>query len=63
MDYRSILNIHIVAYSDIMYIAPDHRIKPNATIVAHFYFANYCCVFGKEAIFSKFGSYTFYRSY
>jgi hypothetical protein len=37
MDYRTILNIGVISYSDFIYIASNHGIEPYGAVFSHFH--------------------------
>jgi hypothetical protein len=60
MDDDPILDVHIVADTDVMHIATHHGVEPNAAVIAHFHFANNSSIFSYETVFAKFRGEAFY---
>jgi hypothetical protein len=50
MYNSTILDIGVIAYFNIINIAPDNRIEPYRAIIAHHNIANYRSIFGNKAI-------------
>jgi hypothetical protein len=51
MDNGSVLNIHLVAYGNLIDISTNHGIKPHAAFYANEYIAYYRGIFGYITIF------------
>jgi hypothetical protein len=63
MHNRSILNIHLVADDNTVYIASQHTTVPHGTIVPHSNIANHNSSLGKKTILAHLRGKTSYFSY
>jgi hypothetical protein len=52
---RAVLNIYFVANADKIHITAHHRLKPNGTLVAHYYITDNRGIFGQKTIRTKLG--------
>lgn len=61
MQYRSILDIDMVANADTINVATQYSIEPHATMVPHYNVANDAGSLGKETLLANFGGNPTYR--
>src|ERR1700742_2590397 len=61
MYYGPILYIGVVAYTNIVYIAPDDCIEPNRAVITHCNITYNSCIFSNKAIISPGRAFIFYR--
>lgn len=55
----AVLYVDLIADADAVDVAADDGVEPDACFVAYFDVSNYGCIGGDEAVFSKFGEFTF----
>lgn len=61
MQYRSILDIDMVANADTINVATQYSIEPHATMVPHYNVANDAGPLGKETLLANLGGNPTYR--
>ena len=53
MNNSSVLNIDFISQSDLVYVASDHGIEPDGTLVSHDYIAQDSSIGSYKAFISK----------
>src|SRR5258708_6961514 len=60
---RSILHVYFITHFNIMYITPNHGIKPYTAFIAHYHVAHDCSILGYKTIFTKLRDFAQKRNY